>query len=105
MCTFVAFSPIQGTVLVGEELANCYFGETSSTGSRHGRGEYTFPNKFFKYQGNFDNGQKHGAPLVRPLTLSNAAEMAAPEYLSSSALEVNKKLHPLGSVSATQGET
>ena len=50
-----------GSSLRGTELVQRYRGDTNAEGHRHGKGSYAFPNKFFSYDGDFFDGQKHGA--------------------------------------------
>jgi hypothetical protein len=46
----------------------CYDGQYTADGLlRHGQGAYTYPNKFFSYEGSWVDGNKHGASsLSRP---------------------------------------
>jgi hypothetical protein len=63
MPSYVSFSRSKGTLLLGDDLRSCYKGESTFTGIRHGQGAYTFPNTFFRYEGEYVNGQKHGEIL------------------------------------------
>jgi hypothetical protein len=56
--TFFA-SPATGAGLRGIELDRCYTGDLLN-GRRHGFGTYTYPNSFFRYEGQWANGEKHG---------------------------------------------
>jgi MORN repeat len=61
MPTSTILSVNQGSVLVGDELKACFSGEQTAGGVRHGQGVYNFPNRFFRYEGKYVDGQKHGA--------------------------------------------
>ncbi|KAG2489821.1 hypothetical protein HYH03_011770 [Edaphochlamys debaryana] len=52
-------APSLGAGLRGIELDRCYVGDYVA-GRRHGFGTYTYPNTFFKYEGQWVNGLKHG---------------------------------------------
>ncbi|PNW71801.1 hypothetical protein CHLRE_16g688650v5 [Chlamydomonas reinhardtii] len=52
-------APGLGAGLRGIELDRCYIGDIVS-GKRHGFGTYQYPNSFFKYEGQWVNGEKHG---------------------------------------------
>ncbi|KAG2433102.1 hypothetical protein HYH02_012805 [Chlamydomonas schloesseri] len=52
-------APGLGAGLRGIELDRCYYGDIVS-GKRHGFGTYQYPNSFFKYEGQWVNGEKHG---------------------------------------------
>lgn len=52
-------NPYRGLELKGAELETSYSGE-SWNGKRHGHGTYTFANSYFRYEGHYANGQKHG---------------------------------------------
>ena len=56
----------------GGAQVNCYDGSVAQDGKRHGEGTFAYPNRFFKYVGEYQDGQKHGAcvgrcPQARPL--------------------------------------
>lgn len=58
-------APSVGSGLRGIELDRCYQGDIVA-GRRHGFGTYTYPNAFFKYEGQWVNGVKHGEYLAGP---------------------------------------
>ncbi len=56
---------VRGTFLLGSEIESCYVGDVLH-GKRHGYGCYTYPNRFFRYEGQYKNGLKHGAQDGKP---------------------------------------
>jgi hypothetical protein len=63
-------APSIGSGLRGIELDRCYQGDIVA-GRRHGYGTYTYANSFFKYEGQWENGVKHGE-LCRRCTAAAA---------------------------------
>ena len=55
-----AHSAVRGTTLVGSALASRYEGDYGADARRHGTGRYVYPNAFFKYDGEWAHGLKHG---------------------------------------------
>eukprot|EP00959_Pyramimonas_sp_CCMP1952_P015907 336433-Pyramimonas_sp.AAC.1 len=47
-----------GVMLKGTELEKCYEGPLVN-GLRHGSGTYEYPNRYFKYAGDYVEGRKH----------------------------------------------
>jgi hypothetical protein len=73
---------IAGCLLAGAQV-NCYNG-TMQDGKRHGEGTFTYPNRFFKYEGEYRDGQKHGACVARcPGELDRARPLPPTAYRRS----------------------
>lgn len=51
----------QGALVVhdGAEQENCYKGPLINN-IRNGEGTYSYPNRYFKYEGTYVDGMKHG---------------------------------------------
>lgn len=64
MTSSIALSPSRGTAVRGDQLLACYVGDSTAAGVREGQGCYNFPNRYYRYEGDYVDGKKHGAPCL-----------------------------------------